>query len=1019
MHSKVIVASLVCMLAASFGAGNRITSDIKKANYKPESNVCLAPNDDGGSISFVNQITSAEDECRAIFTCGDTINSVRVIKSTSGVTANSMIVGEDARLFISTRNTSKANQAILFAFNVGMKARTSRTIRKTIYIHYENGVCCYSALSYSDAKTMYFMNYVATADQLAELANGSPVFEGESSGYDLPDDPFDPDPGHPDWPPIPDPDPWPPIPNPPRVGKSSVRAGRFDLGDFDLILDPFTPSAEQTYIDYIFGDTQDMTFTVDLVSNEGLQPWQQRVGTGLNAQVNWYDENSIMRPAEGVSVQFYANGEVLTDFGHIFSQQPMSYDYRTGSTGYCNVDVMSDARLNVLEARICADSLSTRVEDRFNIDYPFFARATDSLFSLPISDYAEITFTINIYQKKSERGKAFAISQMQNIPFDYADEFTPTGVTAVETEFPAAKTFYDGEDDKIFVQEEDYKSWDVLTHEYGHHIADSLNLCYVPDERMAHNVYQDLTIAYGDSIGKQLAYAEGLATYLGLASQMYYAGEFSSIDFADEIYRDGLRNVEANYNEYFLKADDNKKAESIEACVTGAMIKLLDDVNREYDNVALGHTAMWNAIKTSGRCYTAGGLFLKIAEQNPEYLSGINQLLDRERFAEIPSQPVEPQEPEADWTVLFYTCSTCQATYSRDITEPPVPDNINYVSQGGSGGNVVRKHKVGSEEIIDEELPPNSVVGDGELFKEFITWGLSTFPAKKTAVVITNHGRGYLGCCIDDNYTEDVLTNHEVRDAFEYAFAETNTTDKLEFICYSACLMQVQDIAEFNAPFFKYQIASEEEMIDSLIPNHWIVDLFNNEDTLDILESMVNCFIEFDGYQPAAGQCISVLNLSYMEEYKNTFEELASKITTIDNFRQLFDEAVFRTKHFGNGAWLGGMGPRAYGLIDALDLLDQLSSLTDENGVPVEDVDNPFLSLTNDMGESLIEKTRALIRQIVLMERSYGGSSGTEEYACAYGFSAHIYYSLGDEGTSYLAEDTSFYNWRHLFVGDN
>ena len=914
MHSKVIVASLVCMLAASFGAGNKITSAIKQTNYKAENNVCLAPNDDGGNLEFVNPMIAVGDECRAIFSCGDTINSARVVKSTTGITVNFAFVGDDIRVCITTNNRTKPNQAVAISFNVGMKKLASRTITRTIYIHVEDGVSCYSALSYSDAKTMYFMNYVATADQLAELANGSPSFEGESSGFDLPDDPYDPDPGHPDpWPP------FPPIPdpNPPRVGKSGLRAGRFDPGEPSFLLDPLVPTAEQTYIDYIFGDTQDMTFTVDLVSKDGLPVWAQRAGTGLHAQVNWYDENNNVRPAQGTSVQFYANGEVLTDFGHIFSQGPMSYDYRTGQTGYCTVDVMSDARLNVLEARVCADSFSTRVEDRFNIDYPFFARATDSFLSLPISDYAEITFTINIYQKKSERGKAFAMSQMQNVPYNYADEFTPNGVTAVETEFPAAKTFYDGANDTIFVQEQDYKSWDVLTHEYGHYIADKLNLCYIPTERMDHKVYQDLTVAYGDSVGKQLAYAEGLATYLGLASQMYYASEYSDAAYGDEIYKDQLRNLNVNYNNYRLGNSSYANPDGVEARNTSVLIKLLDDVTRPNDYVALGHQNMFDCIRAAGGASAnIHSLVAKVAEQFPTYANGVYEITDAENI---------PDLSEDRWTIMVYASggdygqdALMHAIYEMLAAEGQ-PADVNVIIEAGGArywpepGDNVNLHDpanpldiqlsatalnrlyIKNGQLRVAQSAPQANMGTSATFEDFLNWGLNEFPADKYGVILWDRdGRGMNGVCFDEiNMRHDPLLASEIHTALENVFEDNDIQEKFEFIGYDACRMQVQDIAELNSDFFNYMVASQNcRTFDGWEYDAFLEDVYHDEDTETILRTVVDTYFVGDGINNESA--MSVLDLNMMEDYVDALDTYLAKVAAnMTSTHYLINDAIY------------------------------------------------------------------------------------------------------------------------------
>ena len=378
-------------------------------------------------------------------------------------------------------------------------------------------------------------------------------------------------------------------------------------------------------------------------------------------------------------------------------------------------------------------------------------------------------------------------------------------------------------------------------------------------------------------------------------------------------------------------------------------------------------------------------------------------------------EPVVMQEL-ADWTVLFYTCTTCMPTYPRDIDLGPVPENVNLVYQYGSGGHVNRSIGCGTGETLLETLPNNSSMGDGELFKEFITWGLGAYPAEKTAVVITNHGQGLNGVCIDSSFTEDTLLNHETREAFEYAFEQNHIIEKLEFICYSACLMQVQDIAEFNSPFFKYQVASEEEMIDSLIPNNWLQDIYNNEDTLTVLNTMATSFITFDGNQPAAGQCISVLDLSYMQEYKDTFNELALKMTYIGGYNNKLWEAIDNSKMFGNGAFLGGgTASQQCGLIDVLTFLQELKVVRDPNsGEILTNVLSPYQNLRNSNGEVLIDKAIELFHRIVVINKTYGGLGGNPYYKGAYGFTAHVFNEYG-LGTSYLESETHFYNWRNLF----
>ena len=882
MHSKVVIASLVCMLAASFGAGNKATSDFKKTNRDTKEMVCRAPNDDGSELVFVNDITSTNDEARAVFTSNKQIAIARVIKATSGVNVRFDYSGDNVMVYITPHRT-KTKQAVAIGFTTVGKKLNATTITKTIYIYNDGQHCCYSALSESDALAKYFMNYVATPEQAAVLANGSPSFEGTSPGIVGPEFPYTPEPD-------PHPDPWPPFPNPnpPRV-KKGFNPGDFNFDEPSIIFDPFVPTAEETYVNYIFGDKQDMEFTVSTVLNDDLPQWGQHVGTFLKAQVNWYDENNVAHPAKGVSVQFYGNGELLTDFGHIFSQEPMSYDYRTNANGFCEVDVISGCRLNMLEARVCADSSSTRVEDNFMIDYPFFARAATGLLnSIELSEYSEVSFTINVYTKKSERGEAFAISQMQNVPYDYATQFSD-GIDAAKTIYPSEHTFYDGENDTIMVEPEDKKSWDVLNHEYGHYIADKLELCNVPDDSIAHGVFEDLTIKHGDTQGKQLAYNEGLATYLGIASQMYYNSRFTISGYGDEIYQDSFRGLTVNYNQYGLGQNNYANADAVEARVTSALIKLLDDVNRDFDNVSLGHQAMWNAFNSASTCDTIYDLLLEILEQNEECALDIYEILRNERF-ETDFSDIG----KARWTFMIYCCVSDQAPSVYKELEKlrdtyfEKPADVNIILEIGgyddwrpgygitNASTPKRYHLENKEWVLDEALT-EGYMSDEQTFESFLDWSFSEYPASKTGLMMWNHGAALDGCCYDHN---NCLSMSEYKTALSNAFHNNGITKKMEFVAYRACTMQVQDVAEFNSDYSKYVIASEENMPTA---DHWsyeglIINFIYDRTTEQILTSMAQ------SYMMAVHQleyCISVLDLSEMENYYNEFEQLASDISNV------------------------------------------------------------------------------------------------------------------------------------------
>ena len=918
MHSKVVIASLVCMLAASFGAGNKVTSDFKKTNREAKEMVCRAPNDDECELVFVNDITSTNDEARALFTSNRQIANARVMKTTPGVIVRFTLTDNGVRVFI-TPDATKTKQAVALAFTTAGSKKTAKTYSKTVYIYNDGQNCCFSALSEADVMAKHFMNFVATSEQLADLANGSPSFEGTSPGIVGPELPDIPDP-HPD----PHPDPWPPFPNPnpPRVKKGFVGGKEIDFIEPSFLFDPFTPGAEESYVNFIFGDKQDMEFTVSTVSNSGIS---QRFGTGLNAQVNWYDENNVMHPAKGVSVQFYGNGQLLTDFGHIFSQEPMSYDYRTNANGYCNVDVRSDCRLNLIEARVCADSSSTRVEDNFMIDYPFFARASSDPFAFALSDYIEVNFTINIYSKKSERGEAFAMSQMQNVPYDYCAQFSD-GVDAVKTIYPSAHTYYDGANDTIMVQPEDKKSWDVLHHEYGHHIADQLELSSVSNSRVAHGVFEDLNVTHGDNAGRQLAYSEGLATYLGIASQMFYSNRYNFAGYGDEIYQDSFRNLEVDYGEFDLGGNRYDEADGVEARVTSILVKLLDDEERYVDEISLGHQNMFNLIMNAGSSNaTIHDFVSETVDMFPELAADVYDLLEAES---IPNLSLDA------WTILIYaSVNNWTDEIYNDINEilsvANKPDNVNIIIEMGgyrqplppanypiSPTNIGRYH-VENQQLIRDESLPDANMGEEETFEAFLEWGLVEYPARNTGIILWGPGNGIEGVCGDTEfYSTNFLNADEIWHAInEVLVFEVDYTDSLEFIGYDSGYAQLQDAAAFNSDFFKYMISTQsmktadgwayDEMLERIYD-------YENNDTLDVLQAISNYYYQYCMDNDYTEASMSILDLSYMREYRIKFETLIATIgnIAIANYQNRQEFAAILcgpdTKRFGDGSTADG-----------------------------------------------------------------------------------------------------------------
>ena len=325
----------------------------------------------------------------------------------------------------------------------------------------------------------------------------------------------------------------------------------------------------------------------------------------------------------------------------------------------------------------------------------------------------------------------------------------------------------------------------------------------------------------------------------------------------------------------------------------------------------------------------------------------------------------------SEWTILMYVCGSNlesdfanlttyydpttgeyyqwngQGLATMDINEilatPNQPEDVNIlIETGGSNKwtnsffghygdyNIDAKklqiHRVENNSIVLEESLSYQSMGEASTLQHFIEYGLNHYPAKKTALILWNHGGGLQGVCFDERANGDGLTEPEVISAVSGAINSCGLSgQKLEWIGYDACMMQLQDNALINSEYFNYMVGSQEtESGFGWDYSSWIDDLYAKEDTETILQAIVDGFIEDNG-GPANNeynQTLSYLNLTYAEEYKDAWEALAlelSKKINHDNVDSFATILVYKTKKFYEEYYY------VYGLFDVKDFIKNLA----------------------------------------------------------------------------------------------
>ena len=369
----------------------------------------------------------------------------------------------------------------------------------------------------------------------------------------------------------------------------------------------------------------------------------------------------------------------------------------------------------------------------------------------------------------------------------------------------------------------------------------------------------------------------------------------------------------------------------------------------------------------------------------------------------------EPQTGKAAWTIMIYMCGadleSQNSLATSDIQEilavSNQPENVNIIIQTGGASkwnskygisaSYAQRWHVANKKLVKDTNLTKSNMGAASTFQSFLEWGLTSYPADKTGVVMWNHGGAMRGVCYDEQFDDDSLLNSEVYSALTGAFTNTKQTSKLEFIGYDACLMAVQDVAEFNSNFFNYMISSEEsESGYGWDYDTWVDDLYKKSSTTTILKAIVDGFIADNGGVSSSrnNQTLSYLNLSKMSAYKAAWEKMASAVynkLTSSN-KSSFKSLVNSCKHYGDSYYT------YYGTFDAKDFINKLSS-----------------NSTFNPGTSIISELNTAFNNLV--EYSSCGKGAGNSYGLC------MFYSIEStcyKSTYYTASQTNFTNWRSL-----
>lgn len=314
-----------------------------------------------------------------------------------------------------------------------------------------------------------------------------------------------------------------------------------------------------------------------------------------------------------------------------------------------------------------------------------------------------------------------------------------------------------------------------------------------------------------------------------------------------------------------------------------------------------------------------------------------------------------PADEGAEWTVLIYLCgSDLESQYGfatgnlleiAGVHEPEnqvgalikdvraisdlqvkLPGKVHIVLETG-GSTEWHAQQVGmdirTDCLQDWEYIPGTGGGNGEFrmirekplasmadpatLAEFIQWGAANYPAKKTALMLWDHGGGSkTGIFIDELFSGDYMALDELRDALASGGVH------FEAVLFDACMMANIETACAIRDHASWMIASQETVpAKGTAIGDWLQELLYVTDCDGRMLGRWICdmtqikFANEEDEQSRELMTWSVINLSKVERLQKNFDKFFAGMnkfyTSYPLLLSSFVRSVFHSEQYGNG----------------------------------------------------------------------------------------------------------------------
>ncbi len=127
----------------------------------------------------------------------------------------------------------------------------------------------------------------------------------------------------------------------------------------------------------------------------------------------------------------------------------------------------------------------------------------------------------------------------------------------------------------------------------------------------------------------------------------------------------------------------------------------------------------------------------------------------------------------------------------------------------GAKNSYPRYYEIGyGTRVLKKDLRAELNMADPMTLSNFVYWAKTTYPSTHYALVLSDHGKGWMGVCYDWTSLGDLMTVNELQTALSSIKARTGMT--LDVLALDACLMAGVEVAYAAKDYCRTLVASQD-----------------------------------------------------------------------------------------------------------------------------------------------------------------------------------------------------------------